>query len=216
MRITWYGHSCFRLYEPGMASVVTDPFDHTVAGYHPLHLKADIVTVSHNSAGHNYLQAVKGNPFVINGPGEYEIGDVFVTGIDSGGEKRTAGRQNTLYVFHFHHLILAHLGNLDRIPSQAEIEEIGPVHIVMIPIGGGSCLNASRAVEVISLLEPNIVVPMHYATSACKLELDPIQKFLKEMGITEIETQSALEITTNIAQLPTETQVVVLDYLQND
>ena len=81
MEITWYGQSCFRLTERGMATVVTDPFDHKAIGYSPLKLKADIVTVSHDAPGHNNTDAVKGTSHVITGPGEFEIGGVFITGV---------------------------------------------------------------------------------------------------------------------------------------
>ena len=81
MEITWYGHSCFRLTQRGMASIVTDPFDHQTVGYKALKLKADVVTVSHEAPGHNFLAGVKGAQRVITGPGEYEIGDVFISSL---------------------------------------------------------------------------------------------------------------------------------------
>jgi L-ascorbate metabolism protein UlaG (beta-lactamase superfamily) len=85
MEITWYGLSCFRLTERGLASVVTDPYDSQVAGYDALKLRADIVTVSHDAPGHNYVAAVKGSSHLITGPGEFEIGGVFITGIQTNG-----------------------------------------------------------------------------------------------------------------------------------
>ena len=85
MEITWYGHSCFRLSERTMATVVADPFDSTRIGYSPLKVRADIVTVSHDAPGHNYADAVKGTSRVITGPGEYEIGGVFITGVQTDG-----------------------------------------------------------------------------------------------------------------------------------
>src|SRR5512142_2050113 len=103
MEITWYGHSCFRLTERSMATVVVDPYDHKSIGYFPLKLKADIVTVSHDAPGHNNTDAVKGTSHVIKGPGEFEIGGVFITGVqtDGGtsGKKSKDQAQNTLYVF---------------------------------------------------------------------------------------------------------------------
>ncbi len=100
MEIFWYGHSCFRLVERGLASIVTDPFDHRVVGYEPLKLRADVVTISHDSPSHNYLDGVKGVSHVITGPGEYEIGGVFITGVQTNhrnGKEDTP--RNTLYVF---------------------------------------------------------------------------------------------------------------------
>lgn len=212
MEITWYGHSCFRLTEKKMATVVTDPFDAESIGYEPLKLKADIVTVSHDAAGHNYLQAVKGYSRAITGPGEFEIGGVFITGVqtDAHGKKANEQPRNTLYVFDYDGLTVAHMGNLRQVPTQAEIEALGTVNIVLVPVGGRSGLNAAKAAEVISLLEPNIVIPMHYQTPEVKVPLDQLDKFMKEMGLHEAETMPNLKVSKS--NLPDETKVVVLEY----
>ncbi|HEX2981530.1 MAG TPA: MBL fold metallo-hydrolase [Anaerolineaceae bacterium] len=216
MEITWYGHSCFRLTERGLATVVTDPYDHHEIGYEPLKLKADIVTVSHNSPGHNFLSAVKGDPRPITGPGEYEIGGVFITGMSTNGHaKRAEGEfSNTLYVFDYNGINVAHLGDINRVPSQTEIENLGPVHVALVPVGAGGGLNAAKAAEMISLLEPNIVIPMHYATPASKAQLDPLQKFIKEMGLADLEKMPSFKVTS-VNTLPEETRVVALDYQQH-
>jgi L-ascorbate metabolism protein UlaG (beta-lactamase superfamily) len=214
MEIVWYGHSCFRLTERSMATVVTDPFDSKTIGYFPLKLKADIVTVSHDAPGHNNTDAVKGASHVITGPGEFEIGGVFITGVqtDGSGPGKKAKEQvrNTLYVFDYDGLTVGHLGDLKQVPSQTEIEALGTVNVALVPVGGGGGLNAAKAAEVISLLEPNIVVPMHYSTSAAKLSLDSLNKFLKEMGLSKPQTQPSLKVTRS--GLPEETHVIVLDY----
>ena len=213
MEITWYGHSCFRLTERSMATVVTDPFDSEAVGYSALKLKADIVTVSHEAAGHNNLSAVKGYGHAITGPGEFEIGGVFITGVqtDGTGSKKTAEKpKNTLYVFDYDGITVVHLGDLRTVPTQAEIEAIGNVNVALVPVGGGGGLNAAKAAEVVSLLEPNIVVPMHYHTPAVKLQLDKLEKFLKEMGLHDAETVSTLKVTRS--GMPDETKVVVLEY----
>lgn len=214
MEITWYGHSCFRLTERGMATVVVDPFDSKTIGYSPLKLKADIVAVSHEAPGHSNVEAVKGTSHVIAGPGEFEIGGVFITGVqtDGGGAGKKAKEQvrNTLYVFDYEGLTVAHLGDLQQVPSQAEIEALGNVNVALVPVGGGGGLNAAKAAEVISLLEPNIVVPMHYATPDAKVTLDSLNKFLKEMGLSKQDPQPSLKVTRS--GLPEETHVAVLDY----
>jgi L-ascorbate metabolism protein UlaG (beta-lactamase superfamily) len=212
MEITWYGHSCFRLMERGMASIVTDPFDSDVVGYEPLKLRADIVTVSHDAPGHNLANAVKGTSHVIDGPGEFEIGGVFITGVqtDSNGKKAAERPRNTLYVFDYNGLTVAHLGDLRQVPSQAEVEQLGTVNVALVPVGAGGSLNAAKAAEVVSVLEPNVVVPMHYATKATKLELESLNKFLKEMGLSKTETLPMLKVSRS--SLPDETRVMVLDY----
>ena len=212
MEITWYGHSCFRLTERGLATVVTDPFDNTSIGYDVLKLKADIVTVSHDAAGHNNIQSVKGTSHIITGPGEYEIGGVFITGVQTNGhgKKDNGELRNTLYVFDYDGLSVAHLGDLQRVPSQTEVEALGTVNVALVPVGGGGGLNAAKAAEVISLLEPNIVVPMHYATPDTNIKLDSLDKFLKEMGLGAADHQPSLKVTRS--GLPQETHVVVLEY----
>lgn len=213
MEIVWHGHSCFRLLERGMASVVTDPFDESI-GYGPLKLKADIVTVSHDAPGHNNVDAVKGgNVHTLTGPGEYEIGGVFITGLSTDHERKKKdadGRRNTLYVFDFDGLTVCHLGDLDHVPTQTQIEALGSVDVALIPVGGGGGLNAAQAAEVVSLLEPSVVIPMHYKTEAVSLKLDPVSKFLKEMGLGALKPEPALKLTKS--SLPDETKVVLLDY----
>ena len=212
MEITWYGLSCFRLTERNLASVVTDPFDSQATGYEPLKLRADIVTVSHEAPGHNYTSAVKGYSRLINTPGEFEIGGVFITGIQTNGYGKhdLDEPRNTLYVFDYNGVNIAHLGDLRRVPSQTEIEALGNVHVALVPVGGGGGLNSAKAAEVISLLEPGIVIPMHYGTVSCLLKLAPLSKFLKEMGLGNIEAQDSLKVTPTT--IPAETKVVVLNY----
>lgn len=212
MEITWYGHSCFRLTERNYVTVVTDPFDSKSVGYDMLKLKAEIVTISHDAPGHNNCDAVKGTTHVLTGAGEFEIGGVFITAVqmDSAVKKSKDKIRNTVYVFDYDGITVAHLGDLQQIPTQSEVELLGTVNVALIPVGGGNSLNAAKAAEVVSMLEPNIVVPMHYATPNSKIKLDELNKFLKEMGLGKQEAQPALKVTRN--SLPSETHVVVLDY----
>jgi L-ascorbate metabolism protein UlaG (beta-lactamase superfamily) len=219
MEITWFGHSCFRLTERGLAAVVTDPYDDSL-GYPTLRLKADIVTVSHTAPGHSNLDAVKGESRALTSPGEYEIGGVFITGIPTikpGAERARkkgdkAGAEivaNTVYVFDYDGLTVAHLGDLDHVPTQSQIEALGAVDVALVPVGGGGGLNAAQAAEVISLLEPSLVIPMHYRTSTGSSALDPVSKFLKEMGLSASAPEAALKVSKS--GLPEETKVVVLE-----
>lgn len=210
MEITWYGHSCFRLTERNYATVVTDPFDHKKVGYDALKLKAEIVTVSHDAPGHNNTDVVKGTTHSLTGAGEFEIGGVFITAVQTGGGKKKDKIRNTLYVYDYDGITVAHLGDLQEVPTQSEVEALGTVNVLLIPVGGGSSLNAAKASEVVSLIEPNIVIPMHYSTPVAKVNLDSLNKFLKEMGLGKTESQPSLKITRS--GLPAETKVIVLDY----
>jgi len=215
MEIVWYGHSCFRLAERNMATVVTDPYDHTTAGYESLRLKADIVTVSHDALGHNNVAAVKGKSRVITGPGEYEIGGVFITAVQTNGHGKPTAEEprNTLYVFDYDGITVAHLGDLRRVPTQMEIEALGTVNIALVPVGGGGGLSAAKAAEVVSVIEPGIVVPMHFGTPDSLIKLAPLSKFLKEMGLGDVDAQDSLKISRG--SIPEETRVVVLNYTRS-
>lgn len=200
--------------------MVTDPYDHKQVGYEPLKLKADIVTISHNTPGHNFTSAVKGHSYVIDGPGEFEIGGVFITGVHTNGHTKKSDEEprNTMYLIDYNGLNILHLGDVNRVPSQGEVESLGPVHIALVPVGAGGSLTAMKATEVISLLEPNIVIPMHYATphtinTAVKME--PLSRFLKEMGLGNLEPVPSLKVP-NVNALPDETKVVVLGYQINN
>ena len=215
MEITWYGHSCFRLTERSYATVVTDPFDSKSIGYSPLRLKSDIVTVSHAAPGHNNTDAVKGISHVIDGAGEFEIGGVFITGVQTDGassrkKAKDDAARNTIFVFDYDGITVAHLGDLKQTPTQSEIESLGTINVALVPVGGGGGLNAAKAAEIISMLEPNLVIPMHYSTPDVKLPLDALNKFIKEMGLSQTETQPSLKVTRS--GLPHETHVIVLEY----
>ncbi len=213
MEITWHGNSCFRITERGMASVVTDPYDPEVVGIDPGKLRAEVVTVSCDNPGHNFVKGIRGKAFEIAGPGEYEIGGVFITGVRINGSNRknTADEvRNTVYVIDYSGLKIVHLGELNNVPSQTEVEGLGEVHVALVPVGGKTSLNAAKAAEVISLLEPSIVIPMHYSTGTSALGLDSLSKFLKEMGLTQVETEESIKLTS-VNILPEETRVMVLD-----
>lgn len=211
MEITWYGHSCFRMVERSVASIVTDPFDPKI-GYGELKFnKTDIATISHDAPGHNFADSVKAE-VVLASPGEYEIGGVFITGVamyDRERSDRTS--RNTVFVFDFGNISVCHLGDLDYVPVQSQIEALGPIDVLLAPVGGGAGLTSSQAVEVISLIEPGIVVPMHYDTPASKIKgLEGVDRFLKEMGLGTVAPQDTLKVSST-ASLE-ETQVVVLNY----
>lgn len=208
MEINWFGMSCFRITERKHATIVTDPFMPAV-GLGEIKLKSDVITISHDAQGHNYIPAVSGYEHILNGPGEYEIGGVFVTGIAT--PSRNGSFNNVVYVFDFNGLTVAHLGDIGAVPSQKQIEDLELINVLLVPVGGGSSLNASRAAELVSMIEPNIVIPMHYRLPDLTIKLDPLDKFLKEMGLTEVKQETSLKVTGTDG-LPQETEVVVLSH----
>lgn len=207
MDISWYGLSCFRISERGQISVVTDPFAESV-GLPAPSLKADVVTISHDVPGHNNVEVVKGTPYVLSGPGEYEVGGVFIMGIALHNAKAENPQRNVGYSIEYENLTVLHLGDLDHVPEQSVIEEIGVVNVLLLPVGGGGGLKASEAAEVVSLIEPHFIVPMHYAQDGLRFELDPVDRFLKAMGVSNpLETDM---LRVNAASLPEQPQVVIL------
>ena len=188
MEITWYGHSCFRITERGMATVVTDPYDHKEDGFKAMNLKADVLSISHDAPGHSFIKGVKGAEWELRGPGEYEIGGVFITGVATDNKE---GR-NLVYVFDYGGVTVAHLGDMKSVPSRSQVEALGTVNILLVPVGGGKSLNASKAAEVISLIEPGIVVPMHYKVDGSTAKLNQLGQFVKEMGLSADAPESSL------------------------
>jgi len=182
MEITWLGHSCFRL-KGKEGAVVVDPFGKAIGLSLP-RLQADVVAVSHEHAGHNHALAVGGSPRIVSGPGEYEIRNIFITGIAAyhdGAEGKERGKV-TIYLVQMEDMVVCHLGDLGHVLAQTQIESIGRVDILLAPVGGGNSLNAAQAAEVIGLIEPRAVIPMHYHTSGLATALDPLSRFVKEMG----------------------------------
>ena len=205
MEIVWYGLSCFRLKDRHHATIVTDPY-HGKVGLPQLKLKGDVVTISHDATGHNNSSAVSGRRRELSGPGEYEIGNVFITGIATVGEANKNG--NILYLFDYGGLTIAHLGDMFEVPSQTQIEALEQVDILLVPAGGGSSLNAAKAAELVSMLEPGVVIPMHYKIPGLKLDLEGVDRFLKEMGVNDPLEEDSLKLSkSNVTE---ETQVVLL------
>lgn len=210
MEITWYGHSCFRITERNKAIVITDPFSESIGLTLPK-LKSDIVTISHDAPGHASHAAIKGTRKVIDGPGEYEVGGVYIIGAAMHNTQVEPPKHNIAFVFNYDGVNVAHLGDLDHVPSSKAIEELGTVHVLMIPVGGGAALNTSQASEVISLIEPNFVIPMHYAVEGVNypsMTLDPLDRFLKEMGVSRSDPVNVFKLGGS--NFPDQMQTVVM------
>jgi len=212
MEITWLGHSCFRI-RGRDATVVLDPCPKST-GYSIGRPTADIVTVSHDHPGHSNVAAVPGSPRVVEGPGEFEISGALITGIrtyhdDKNGSLR--GR-NIAYVLEIDDVRVCHLGDLGHVPTATQVEEMSGVDILLTPVGGGNALGASAAAATVSLIEPKLVIPMHYHTPAAKAQLDPLDRFLQEMGAPGALDERQPKLSVTRSTLPSETKVQVLDY----
>jgi len=209
MEITWYGQTCFRLSERGLATVVTDPYPPDAGLTFP-RTRAHVVTVSYDDPQCRYTSGVRGPFKQLDGPGEYEIGGVFITGIATFADgKRGALRGlNTIFTFNFSGLTVCHLGRLGHVPTQSQVEHLGAVNVLLAPVGGGGSLTPARASEVISLFEPSIVIPMYYKMRGLKISLGTLGRFLKEMGLEKVDSQDVFKVSQT--SLSEDTQVVVL------
>ena len=213
MEITWLGHSCFRL-RSRESFVVTDPCAKST-GYTIGRPTASVVTVSHDQPGHNNIAAVAGSPRVIQGPGEFEISGVLITGIRTYHDDEQGERlgKNVAYVLELDDVRVCHLGDLGHVPTAEQVEDLSGVDILLTPVGGGSTISASAAAETVSLLGPKLVIPMHYQTPAEKQkDLEPLDRFLKEMGATSALEERQPKLSVTKTTLPQETKVQVLDY----
>lgn len=209
MDITWFGRNCFRITERGHTSVVTDPHK-PARGAPELKLRADLVTVSHDLSRHNVDQ-VKDHDYVISGPGEYEVGDLFVTGIQLHVHDAEKDRvlDNIAYFFEFSNdLSVLHLGKLRQAPDQSMIEQLGEVNVLLIPVNGGGDLPNEQLAELISLIEPNLVIPMYRGKKGSPGGSAIVDGFLKALGTGQMETVDSLRVT--MSQLPEQTQVALL------
>lgn len=209
MEITWLGHAAFRL-RSREGVVVTDPYPPSL-GLNLGKPTADIVTVSHDSPNHAYVAGVGGNPRVLAGPGEYEAHNIAITGVQTYRYDEAGNRigGNTIYLYEMDDLVVCHLGDIGRKLSESEAEAMPGVDVLLVPVGGLGALNATQAVEVISQLEPKLVVPMHYRLPGITLELEGVERFLREMGVTGAEPQPRLSATRS--SLPETVQVVLLE-----
>jgi len=220
-KINWAGQSCFQISVSNSrdhsADIVIDPFDEKTGLKVPNFL-ADILLVTHQHHDHNNIKAVRSAraggeaPFLIDGPGEYEVKEVFIKGIpafhDDNEGKEKGG--NTIYTIEAEDLRFCHLGDLGQKQlTDEQLEKIGSIDILMIPIGGQFTISSQEAQRIVSQIEPKIVIPMHYKLPKLKIELDNVEKFLKAMGKNLIEPQDKLTIKSGA--LPKNgTEVVVL------
>jgi L-ascorbate metabolism protein UlaG (beta-lactamase superfamily) len=206
--VTWLGHGCFRL-RGRSAAVVTDPYPPSI-GLKLQRLDGDLVTVSHEHENHNYTQVMR-DAYEIRGPGEYEVAGVSVIGVPTfhDAEKGAKHGRNTVYLIEIDDVRVCHLGDLGHRLDDAEAEAISSPDVLLVPVGGNTAINAAQAAEVVRQLEPRFVVPMHYAIPGLKLQLDTLDRFLKEMAVTSAEPQPKLSVQASSGEY--DTKVVVLE-----
>ncbi len=193
MIITWLGHSCFKIQDKvgsDGVTLVTDPFDKSV-GLKVPNFEADIVTVSHDHYDHNNVKSLRGNPFVIKNAGEYETKNIFVEGIESCHDDKQGKERgkNIIYRIDIDNISITHLGDLGHVLDNKQLEGLSGTDILLIPVGGKYTLDVKQAVEVVNQIEPRIVIPMHCKTPGSKIDIDGMDKFIKELGLKPTEEE---------------------------
>lgn len=193
MIIQWFGHSCFKIQDKAGAdsiTIITDPFDKSI-GLKVPSFDSQIATISHDHHDHNNVAALKGSPYVINTAGEYDIKGIGIQGIESFHDQSSGKErgQNIIYRFEIDDISIAHLGDLGHVLGDKQLEALAGIDILLIPIGGKYTIGAKQASEVVAQIEPRIIIPMHYKIPGLTIELDDLQKFIKEIGLIPREEE---------------------------
>ena len=188
MKIAWYGQACFKLIVKAKngdkITIITDPFSKEI-GLTPPRSGADIVTVSHDHYDHNNVKALRGQPYVIDSAGEYEIKNVFIEGVESYHDDKQGSARggNIIYRIDMDNISVTHLGDLGHALDNKQLEKLAGTDILLIPVGGKYTIDAKKAMEVVSQIEPRIVIPMHYKVKGLKIDIAGVDKFIKEIGV---------------------------------
>ena len=213
MEITWLGHSSFRL-RSGNTTLITDPFPESLGVSMPAALtEAQVATVSNTHPNHSASGLLKGDPTLLDGPGEYEVASLYIKGIRTllaqpPSEEEEGTPWNTIFTVEMEGMLVCHLGDLGGPLLSRQLEELSSPQVLLVPVGGHCTLTSAEAADIVNVIAPRMVIPMHYQMPGVKADLDGLAPFLKELGVKAPEPQSRLNVTR--ANLPDELQVVVL------
>jgi L-ascorbate metabolism protein UlaG (beta-lactamase superfamily) len=211
MEITWYGHAAFIITTGQGIKIITDPYKPGGSIlYRSIPDEADIVTVSHDHADHNYVEGLPGKPTVIKEVGRHEVKGVVVEGVatyhdDAEGSQRG---DNIIFTFSADEIRVSHLGDLGHCLSDKEVQQIGQVDVLCIPVGGFYTIGPKEATRVAGLLRPNLIFPMHVKTAKCNLPIEPVDTFLQ--GKKEVRKLDASTFSFTKEALATGLGIVVL------
>jgi len=215
-KISWAGQSCFQISvsnsKDHSVDIVIDPFDESIGLKIP-NFSADILLISHDHADHNNAKAIKEEPFIISGPGEYEVKEVFIKGIPSFHDDKEGKEKgkNTIYLIEAEDIKFCHMGDFGQKQlTDEQLEKIDGVDVLMIPVGGEYTINSAEAQKIISQIEPKIVIPMHYAIPKLNVKLDEVAKFLKNMGKDSTVPQDKFTVKSSALPKDGAMEIIVL------
>ncbi len=216
VKVEWFGHACFLIVSSDGTRILTDPYEPGFRGlisYAPINVAADIVTVSHEHADHNYVQGVLGNPEVIRSPGSHTVRDIEFFGLLCYHDK-VQGKErgsNTVFRFSVDNLKICHMGDLGHILSDSDLASLGTLDVLLIPTGGpAATLELGDAVSLWEKLKPRLVIPMHFKTEKCTFPKYSIEDLTKVRPSARKINSSSVEITEET--LPDQTSILILNH----
>ncbi|MGE5593600.1 MAG: MBL fold metallo-hydrolase [Betaproteobacteria bacterium] len=211
MTVRWYGHSCFLITSSTGVRILTDPFDATV-GYPVPQVEADVVTSSHDHFDHNNVSAARGNPVVLKGKGRYEKAGIKIYPVASFHDTEQGAKRgpNTIFVMEIDGIRLAHMGDIGHELSRQQLDELGKVDVLLVPVGGTYTVDAAGAARIVEAISPKVVIPMHYRTAAVGMPIAGVDGFLA--GFQNVVRLDSNQITLRAGSLPQSTTVYVLNY----
>ena len=216
MKIKWYGHAAFLVTSDQGVKIVTDPYESGAYGgqlsYGKIKDQVDIALTSHDHADHNDTKSLPGSPQIVKGSGSKTVGGISFKGISTfhdpskGSERGT----NTIFTFSVDGIQVCHLGDLGHLLSEKELAEIGPVDILLIPVGGYFTIDPKEATRVAEQVKPKVLIPMHFKTEKCGFPIAPVEDFLK--GKPNLKRPRTSEVSFDRATLPHQMEIVVLEH----
>jgi len=214
MRIKWYGHAAFLITSDQGVRVMMDPYEPGAFGgqlsYDRIHDSVDLVLTSHEHADHNYTKDLPGSPQIVSGAGTTTIKGMTIKGIATFHDPTQGSERgvNTVFTFNVDGIQVCHLGDLGHVLSLNEVAQIGPVDLLLIPVGGFYTIDAREAARVAELMKPKILIPMHFKTEKCGFPIAPVEDFLK--GKARVKRLGASETSLSRRELPQQVEILVL------
>ncbi|MFH1231432.1 MAG: MBL fold metallo-hydrolase [Planctomycetota bacterium] len=216
MKIKWFGHSSFVMTAETGHTLITDPYEaggyNGAIGYVPINITANIVTISHDHADHNYIKTIQGEPKIINQKGDYEVDGIKIKGIKVYHDTKQGKERgnNIIFTYEIDKLKIVHMGDIGHILSKKEIDALGSVDILLIPVGGYFTIGAAQATNILENLNPKITIPMHYKTDVLNFPIAKVDEFLKDKK--SVKELSSVEVLITKENLPIEPEIWVLQY----
>uniref|UniRef100_A0A7C5V1E6 MBL fold metallo-hydrolase n=1 Tax=Caldicellulosiruptor owensensis TaxID=55205 RepID=A0A7C5V1E6_9FIRM len=208
MKITYLAHASFLIETESGVKILTDPYDNSV-GYTVFELSADVVLTSHKHFDHAYTKSLKGDYVLVDKEGEFNVKGVKIKGIKTFHDKEKGQKRGENIVFVIEDKFsVAHLGDLGHELAETELEKMGQVDILLIPVGGVYTIDAKEALNVAKAVNPKIIIPMHYKTEKLKFDLGKVEEFTKHFEDVEVLQTSEIEINS----LPEKQKVLVLEH----